>query len=61
MKRVVHEETGLSHAIPERIIMVEEVGPFWFRFTYLVKFDHNNNIAKNLKTSRDRFSIRGLS
>ena len=60
MKRIVEQETGLRDAQPERIVMVEEVGPYWFRFTYHVTFDqrYQKNINSHLKQKRDEYSIK---
>ena len=55
--RVVREETGLANGNPEQIISVEEIGPFWFRFTYLVTFT-DPGILRHLKTEKDQYSMR---
>merc|ERR1712227_921924 len=38
--------------------MVEDIGPYWFRFTYLVTFDPQYNIQKFLKSKPDKFSLK---
>ena len=60
VKRVVHEEAGLADGNPEQIILIEEIGPFWWRFTFLVTFPDSFNLAKNLKTEKqkDKYSIK---
>lgn len=57
MRRIIEEEAGLQGCNIERIIQVEELGPYWFRFTYHVTFDERYHIENHLKQKPDVHSL----
>lgn len=54
--RIVHEEAGIRVLQKLPIILVEEIGPFWLRFTYLIEIQSDQK-AK-MKHEEDEFSIK---
>lgn len=50
--RVVLQEAGIT-VVPLTVLLIEEIGPFWLRFTFLMKIVNNN-----LKSVEDVFSIK---
>lgn len=53
--RIVHEEAGIT-VKPVTVLLIEEIGPFWFRFTFQMKIVEPTE--KILKISEDKFSIK---